>query len=154
MKKLILGTLVMFIASMLISQTADDYIEIMRSALKTEKKAIIAEVMQFTEAESEVFWPLYNEYNVELYKIGDKEVKIIKDFAKNMENLNDEKADELWNAFMANNTELLKLQKQYYVKFKKILPAGRVAKYFQAENKIDAIIDYELAAEIPFIETK
>jgi len=154
MKKLILGTLVMFIASMAISQTADDYIEIMRSALKTEKKAIIAEVMQFTEAEAEVFWPLYNEYNTKIYEIGSKEVKIIKDFANNYENMTDEKADELWNAVIANKMEYLKLQKIYYAKFKKILPAGRVAKYFQAENKIDVMIDYELAAEIPFIETK
>ena len=154
MKKLIFGTLVMFIASMAISQTADDYIEIMRSVLKTEKKAIIAEVMMFTEAEAEVFWPLYNEYNTEIYKIGDKQIKVIKDFAKNMDNMTDEKADELWKNYLAVQTEYLKLQKKYYARFKKILPAGKVAKYFQAENKIGAMIDYELAAEIPFIETK
>ncbi len=154
MKKLILGTLVMFFASMAMSQTADDYIEIIRSVLKTEKKVIIAEVMQLTEAEAEVFWPLYNEYNTKIYEIGNREVKIIKDYGKNFENLTNEKADELITAYMKVEADYLKLKKQYYIKFKKILPAGRVAKYFQAENKLNAMIDYEMAAEIPFIETK
>jgi hypothetical protein len=55
---------------------------------------------------------------------------------------------------MAFNQEVLKLEKQYYKKFKKILPAGKAARFFQAENKIETMIDAQLALEIPLIETK
>jgi hypothetical protein len=154
MKKLILGTLFMFIASMAISQTADDYIEILREVLKTEKKAAIAEVMMFSDQESDVFWPLYNEYDAKVYEVQTKRVKIIKDFAENYDNMTDEKADELMTSYMNYRQELLTLNKTYYKKFKKILPLGKAAKYFQAENKIAVLVDFQLATEIPFIETK
>ena len=154
MKKLVLGTLFMFIASMAMSQTADDYIEILREVLKTEKKAAIAEVMMFSDQESEAFWPLYNEYDAKVYEVQTKRVKIIKDFAENYDNMTDEKADELMTSYMNYRQELLTLNKTYYKKFKKILPLGKAAKYFQAENKIAVLVDFQLATEIPFIETK
>jgi hypothetical protein len=154
MKKLILGTVLVFLTSLAFTQTTDDYIEILRSVLKTEKKAAIAEVMQLNEQEGEVFWPLYNEFNEKMYTVQSKRVKIIKDFAANYESMTDLKADELWKSSMNFKQEALTLTKQYYKKFKKILPAGKAAKYFQAENKIATLIDYQLAIEIPMIETE
>ena len=154
MKKTISLLSALLITISLYAQTADDYIEITRSLLKTEKKAAIAETMELSSAESEVFWPLYNEFNEKLYTIQSKRVKIIKDFAENFETLSDEKADELMTSYMGVKQEIMNLNKQYYKKFKKILPAGKAAKYFQAENKIAAIVDFQLASEIPFIETK
>jgi hypothetical protein len=154
MRKLVLAILVVFMGSMAMAQSADDYIEIMRSVLQTEKKAAIADVMMLTDAEAEVFWPLYNEFNEKMYTIQSKRVQIIKDFAESYADLSDEKADELWTSTMDYKHEVLNLTKQYYKKFKKIIPAGKAAKYFQAENKIAALIDAELALEIPMIETK
>lgn len=154
MRKLILGIILLLAGTFVTAQTTNDYMEIGRSVLKTEKKAVIAEIMQLTQQEGEVFWPLYNEYNEKMYVIGDKQVKIIMDYADNFENLSDVKADELWTAAMQVKGEYLKLEKQYYKKFKKILPVGKVAKYFQAENKINNLIDAQLAVEIPMIETK
>jgi len=136
------------------SQTDNDYLEIARDVLKTEKKAAITEVMQLTESESQPFWNLYNEYQGKLYLVQNKRIAIIKDFADNFEQLSDEKADAIWLGVMQYNQELLKLEKMYYKKFKKILPAGKAARFFQAENKIETMIDAQLALEIPMIETK
>lgn len=135
------------------AQTIDDYLEVARDVLNTEKKAVVAEAMTLNDEESGPFWELYNEYNAELYKVHTKRVNIIKNFAANYESMNDEKADELWTNSMAYQTELLKLNKAYYKRFKKILPAGKAALYFQLENKIAALINAELALEIPLVET-
>jgi hypothetical protein len=135
------------------AQTLDDYLEVARDVLNSEKKAVVAEAMMLSDTESAPFWELYNEYNNELYKVHTKRVNIIKDFASNYESMTDTKADELWNNTMAYQSELLKLNKTYYKKFKKILPAGRAALYFQVENKIGALINAQLAAEIPLVET-
>ena len=136
------------------SQTDNDYLEIARDVLKMEKKAAIAEVMQLSDLESTPFWELYNEYQGKLYLVQNKRIDIIQDFADNFEQLTDEKADALWLGAMQYNQELLKLEKMYYKKFKKILPAGKAARFFQAENKIETMIDAQLALEIPMIETK
>ena len=141
------------IISPVFAQSFDDYLEVARDVLHTEKKAVVAEAMMLSDTESAPFWELYNEYNAELYKVHTKRVNIIKDFASNYESMNDEKADALWTSSMAYQNELLKLNKTYYRKFKKIMPAGRAALYFQVENKIAMLINANLALEIPLLET-
>jgi len=147
----VIGLLMMI--SPVFAQSIDDYLEVARDVMHAEKKAVVAEAMVLTDAQSAPFWEMYNEYNAELYKIHTKRVNIIKDFAANYENMTDVKADELWTNSMAYEAELLKLNKTYYKKFKKILPAGKAALYFQVENKIDALINAQIALEIPLVET-
>jgi len=154
MKKTILFIFALFLTISVYSQTTDDYIEVAREVLKTEKKAAIADAMDLTEAENGPFWSLYNEYNFELSKLQNKRINVIKEYAAHFENLSDEKADELWTEAMNYGTQVLKLKKKYYKKFKKILPAGKAARYFQAENKIEALVNAQFALEIPKIETK
>jgi len=152
MKKTMIASMLFLFTLGAFGQTADDYLEVSRSVLKTEKKAAIAEVMELTESESEPFWNLYNEYNNKLYVIQNKRIKAIKEFAENYDNLTDEKVDEIWNLALDFKSESVKLERQYYKKFKKIIPIGKAAKYFQAENKIEALISASLAIEIPMIE--
>lgn len=154
MKKIIflISACVLSIASF--AQTDNDYLEIARDVLKTEKKAVIAEAMELTEAESQSFWTLYNEYQGKLYLVQNKRIAIINDFAENYENITDEKADELWINTMKYKQEVLNLKKTYYTKFKKILPAGKAARFMHVENKIETMINAQLAAEIPLIPTK
>ena len=155
MKKTVLISLAIIFSSVqLFAQSEDDYIEIVRDVLKTEKKAAIAEVMELSPTESAPFWELYNEYNFELSKVQNQRISLIKDFATHYENMTDEKADELWLGALSFQEQTLKLKKKYYKKFKKIMPAGKAAMYFQAENKIEAMVNASLAMEIPFIETK
>jgi hypothetical protein len=152
--------IILFVAGMILAispvfaQTIDDYIEIARDVFNTEKKAAVAQAMQLSDAESAPFWELYNEYNLEANKVHNQRIALIKDFANNYENLSDEKADELWNGVLSYQLQLLKLKKSYYKKFKKIISPGDAARYFQIENKIEALINASLAAEIPLIETK
>ncbi len=154
MKKSILTISIVILCSMGFAQTADDYIEVAREVLKTEKKAAIMEAMVLTEAESSQFWELYNEFNFELSKVQNMRIKAIKDFADNFENMTDAKTDEIWKNVLTHQQQLLKVKKSYYGKFKKILPAGKAARYFQAENKIEALINARLALDIPLIEAK
>ncbi len=151
MKKTIITLFLCLISISLFAQTENDYIEVVRSVLKTEKKAVIAEVMELTEAESAPFWELYNEYDFELSKVQNIRINAIKEYAKEYGILTDEKADVLWNQVMDFKTASLKLEKAYYKKFKKILPAAKAAKYFQAENKIEAMVAANIAAQVPMI---
>ena len=140
------------VISPVFAQGIDDYIEVARDVLNAEKKAVVAEAMTLSDTESGPFWDLYNEYNAELYKVHTKRVNIIKDFAANYESMSDAKAYDLWTNSKAYQGELLKLNQKYYKKFKKIIPAGKAALYFQLENKIATLINAELALEIPLVE--
>jgi hypothetical protein len=152
MKQFILGFVLLLAGTTLFSQTLDDYMEVQREALKAEKKAIVAEAMQFTDTESEAFWPLYNEYNNKMYVHNTELYKLIKKFAANYELMPHEDAISLWNGAMKVEQDLLNLEKQYFKKFLKILPGRKAMRYFQVESKIKNIIDAELAMEIPLVE--
>lgn len=154
MKKLALVIAIGFLSLQNFAQTENDYLEISRDVLKVEKKAAIAEIMKLTDIESVGFWELYNEYENKNYLIQNKRIAIIKDFADNYENLSAEKADKLLLEAFDYQTEVLKLNKSYYKKFKKIIPVGEAAKLFQALGKIDNLITAQLALEIPLLETK
>jgi hypothetical protein len=152
MKKFILGFFALVAFSFVNAQTTSDYIELVRTQLKAEKKVVVMEVLQLSDAEATVFWPLYDEYNAEMYKIQTKRVQLIKDFAANYENMTSEVADDLVKRMFTIKGELLKLDQSYYKKFKKVLPLTKVATYFQLENKIETLVNAELAVEIPMLE--
>ena len=44
------------------------------------------------------------------------------------------------------------LKAQWVPRFREILPAKKVARFFQLENKMDAVIEYDLATSIPLVE--
>ena len=152
--KRVLFTLVFASFGMLLwAQQSNDYIELMRSVIKTEKKAAISEVMELSTAEADLFWPLYNEYNEKRYVVNTKLVKLIEEYAANYSKMNDELAKEYWTRNMNIDMELLKLEKSYYKKFLKVLNAQKAFRYFQAENKIENLILAQLALDIPLLET-
>jgi len=154
MKKHILFVALFVVANFVTAQSSDDYIELAREILKAEKKAAIAGELDLTDAEITPFWELYNEFNNKLSQVQNKRVALIKEFAQNYESLSGEHADEIMKGYFSYQQELLKLKKSYYGRFKKILPREKAVRYFQLENKIQAIVDAELAAQIPLIETE
>ena len=148
MKKLFLIAFLFSITSVF-AQDVDSYIELLKSDVKTEKKAIITKVMVFTEKESSAFWPIYNEYEYELSKLSDKRIANIKDFAANYDSLSDKKADELIKNSFSFQEDRLSLNKKYYKKFAEVLTPTVAAKYMQLENQIQLVLDISIAANLP-----
>lgn len=134
------------------AQNNNDYLEYSRSILNAEKKAVVSVAMMLSEEQSKVFWPLYNELNEKLFQVESKTYDLIMDYAENFEKVTDEKAYELWTKAISAQEERGKLLSSNYGKFKKVLPAGLMVKYFQVENKIDIMIDAALAMEITLVE--
>jgi hypothetical protein len=148
MKKLLLVAFFFSITSVF-AQDVDSYIELIKSDVKTQKKAIITEVMTFSEMESEAFWPIYNEYEYELSKLSDKRIANIKDFAVYYDSLTNEKADQLIMNSFNFQEDRLSLNKKYYKKFAELLTPMVAAKYMQLENQIQLILDIGIAANLP-----
>ena len=148
MKKLLLISFIISFTSVF-AQDADSYIEILKSEIKTDKKAIITETMQFTEKESSAFWPIYNEFEHELEKLSGKRIANIKDFAANYDSLTDKKADELIKTSFSFQNDRLSLNEKYYKKFAEVLTPIVAAKYMQLENQIQLILDLSIAANLP-----
>lgn len=133
------------------SQQARDGIEVSRAMIQAERRAIVSMNLELTDAESQAFWPVYDEYWVQMKKVRDREVVLIEDFAKHYqyETLTNEKAEEMLKELLSILKDENKLKRKYVNRFMKVLPAKKVLRHFQIENKLDTIINMELAATIP-----
>ncbi len=151
MKKFLM-LIVLFAFTSAFAQDVQSYIELLKSDVQTGKKQIITETMDFTDKESEAFWPIYNEYEHELEKLADKRVANIKDFAANYDNMTDEKANELIKNSFIFLEDRLSLNKKYFNKFAKALTPTVAAKYMQVENAIQLVLDIGIAANLPLFE--
>jgi len=128
-----------------------DTMKLVREKIRADKKLIIAENMQFTESEAKAFWPIYEDYQKKLGKLGDRILKLIEDYAANYLNMSDAAAKKMMDNYLATEKERLKLMQSYLPKFRKVLPDKKVTRYYQLENKIKAVVNYELAKSIPLV---
>ncbi len=151
MKKIfVLFVLIAFTSS--IAQDVQSYIELLKSDVKTGKKEIITEVMEFTDQQSEAFWPIYNEFENQLEKLADKRLANIKDFAANYDIMTDKKADELIKNSFSFLEDRQSLNKKYYKKISKALTPTVAAKFMQVEHAIQLLLDIGIAANLPLFE--
>lgn len=150
MKKVTLTFIASLIAITIYAQNS--YMEIVRSTIKTEKKALIAEVMELSDAENIPFWEVYNEYDEKLYKLNTEYFAVVTDFADNFDNMTNEKATELMNKATKHAVDQAKLEKTYIKKMAKVISPTKTLRFYQAMNKIQAMIDAQMAAEVPLLD--
>lgn len=141
--------LVFFLIPVTLLAQTDDQMQITREAAKANKKLIVSENMNMTEEEATNFWPVYDEYQKAIGALYQKTGEVIKSYAENYDTLTDEKAKSLLNQSIAVQEDRVNLQKSYLPKFNKVLPAKKVTRYYQIENKLDAILRFDLARGIP-----
>ena len=129
----------------------DTDIQLLRSDVQSGKNDIIAHTMQFTDTESAAFWPVYRDYARDQQAIGDERLQVIKDYAKNIDSMDDAKARDMVQRMINVEDKTLNLREDYWPKFMKALGAKRAAKFYQVDNRLTLMINIQLASEIPLI---
>jgi hypothetical protein len=131
-----------------------DEIELTASIINMERKDIISLNMKLSEDEERRFWFLYNDYRLTMNEVGKRKTKLITDYADrvNTGNLSDAEALRLLKEFISIERSKLTHKEEYISKFQKVLPLKKVALFFQIENKIDALLNFDLAKVIPLVK--
>ena len=123
----------------------------LRKQLMSDKKKIVVASLPLTDEEAKGFWPIYEDYQKALAQINDRMATMIVAYAKehNAASLTDEKASALLERYVRIEEDEVKLKRQFIPRLAKVLPGRKVARYIQIENKIRAIVKYEIAGEVP-----
>mgnify|MGYP001814976629 FL=1 len=145
-------TLIGFVGSAAAQDKPADNMDLVKEKIRTDKKLFIATNMQLTESEANAFWPVYEAYQADLAKLRDREIKLIEEFAAKFETMSDDAAKKLLNDSLSIDSDHQKLRQSYLSKIRGVLPDKKVARYYQLENKIDAVLEYEMAKRIPLVE--
>jgi hypothetical protein len=132
------------------AQTAmDEQIALARQSAHTDRKVLIMGNMHFTSDESAEFWPAWKEYRAAVSANGDRMLALIRDFAEHYEEMTDQKASELLTDSFSIKMQNLVIKQKFAKEINKFLPTQKVMRIIQIENKLDAAIQMQMAAEIP-----
>jgi hypothetical protein len=131
-----------------------DNMQILRDKIKADKKLVVATNMELTETEAKGFWPIYDEYQKDLQKINRRIANLLDSYAADFRSktLTDDKAKKLIDEAIAIEQAEANLKSTYAPKLSKVLPVKQVARYLQIENKIRAVVKYDLAQGVPLVK--
>lgn len=154
MKRLFVFVLTTVFAINVNAQDTPKLDSIMVSNMKAEKRILIKNVVDLTEKEALEFWPLYDEYTEKKFAISKGLNDLVMDNIDKLDNLTNDEAEDIWEKKIDFDKKNNKLERKYFKKMLRVLPAGKVVRYFQAESKIKSMINAEMAIEVPLINQK
>ena len=110
--------------------------------------------MVFTEQEDKFFWSVYADYEKEMDNVYRQKFQLLKEFQQGNEGhtITDDSANQMLDRFLGLENQMLSIKQSYLPKFRSILPGKKVARFYQIDNKLDAIVDHELAIKVVLIQ--
>jgi len=129
-------------------------LQVLVETLRANRAGLVAVNLGLSAEEAAKFWPIYARYQKDLAVPGDRMAAIVEDYIENFRTLPDDKALQLVEGYTAAEAERLEIRSAYMAEMAKVLPGRTVARFFQIENKMDAVLRYDLAATIPVIDEK
>ena len=127
--------------------------ESVHAKLKADKKLIVTQYMHLTPAEAKKFWPVYEAYQQDLYKIDQRLRQFLQSYAADYrtQSLSDDKAQQLLDAWIAIENDDATRRASYVPKVLQALPPKKAARYLQIENEYRILLKYDLAALVPLV---
>ncbi len=125
-----------------------------RVAIEAKKKLQIAKNMQFTKQQDKAFWALYSEYERDLDSVYRDKFDLVQEFknANSARRVTDQHANQYLQSFFEIENRKLLIKQGYIERFQDILPGKKVTRFYQIDNKLDAIINHELAIKVNLLE--
>jgi len=131
----------------------DQDIQLLRGDIRSQKKEIVAANMNLTPDEATKFWPIYDQYTAEVAKIGDTRVALIKEYAQSYSTITDAQANDFMKRAAAIDQQFNATRSKYVPLFEKVISAKKTALWFQIDRRLDLLINLQLAANIPVVNT-
>lgn len=132
----------------------DQDVALLRQDVRSKKKQLIAANLTLTDTEATKFWPVYDQYTAELTKLGDQKYALIKEYAQGYGTLSNEQALSLINRSLALDEQIAQLRMKYVPIVNKVLPGTKTATFFQMDRRISALLDVQLASQIPLVQSQ
>lgn len=148
------GLIALVLLSLSTAAVANDALADGRAMIQVERQEMFRAELHMTENEAEMFWPIYSTYREEYDGIMRRYGEMIVDYVRRYDDadLSDEYADEMIETYFGIKEELLQVQLQFLPKFRDALPALKVARFYQLENRFNTEIDAQLATVVPLVD--
>jgi hypothetical protein len=133
------------------AQAPEEQIQVARGALKADRKATVAEAMQFTGDEGKAFWPLYEQYRADMDQRGDELLKLVKEYAQLYPNVPDDRAKVILKELGSLELKRVETRNWYIKKMEKVLSPAKTLRFAQVDTRLDLAVRLLVAANIPLV---
>jgi len=126
-----------------------------REIISNQRFDLVKQYMGLTAFEEKQFLGVYNRYRDAMKPISDAQTKLVTDYVTAYTNnkLTDKLADHFTRSMFDLAGKKLTVRKKFVSEFQVFLKPRPVARFMQLENKLDAIMSYDLARKIPLVPT-
>jgi len=125
-----------------------------RVLLGEDREAYIRENLPLGTEEGRIFWPLYERYRDDVGYVIDRAIILFEELALRYPTLTDVDADELLDEALAVQQEEVDVRTKWARRMREDLPARTVARFFQLESQLSALVKAEIADSMPLVKTE
>ncbi len=135
-------------------ETPEQFTQRVISGVEKQRKGVIAQNLHLTKEEEAAFWNVYANYRDQMVHAITLGAAVITDYAEayNNQSLSDKGAINLTNRYLNAMGKQIKIKKSFVKKFKKVLPAKKVARFYQVDYRLDQLVRMQTASGIPLVE--
>lgn len=151
MKQYILIAIALFIVSLAYSQSDDD-VNFIQELFGMEKKQVVADFVEPSEAQNEIFWKIYDEYETKRRELGKQRLELLKLYAEEYLTMTAEQADEWTRSVIDLQKKTDALIVSYYGMIKKDTDGLLATQFYQIENYILTYIRMHVLQDVPFVK--
>jgi len=112
-----------------------------REKVKAHRVAFLTDQLSLTSEEAQKFWPVYNEYEAKMEEhLRDYREELPGTPPPDIEILSDQEITKLLNEEIDREMQRVKIKKEYYDKFRKVLSDRKVLRLLQAEKEFRKVL--------------
>jgi len=137
------------LAAAAVAQTVSDTLEVSRQAVENQRRILVAGALPLTDAEADAFWPLFDAYERERRPLDERANKQVADFLAQSATLTDAQAKAMVDEALAIDEGRLRVRRTWLGRMAKAIPPRKLARFFQIDNKLDAVVRADVARQIP-----
>ncbi len=139
-------------AAQQVGGNAVDNAEVLIARMQADKRALVLENLGLSDAEVRVFAPLYDEYQKDRKLLFERGAELLSKYASNYDTMTDDAAKGILKDWFKQRDDRSALVQKYAKRMVKVLPAGKVLRWVQIENKLDTVIDMQAVRNLPLVQ--
>ena len=129
-----------------------DELKMFRFSLRMDKLNFVKQAMALSPEQEGKFLDQYYRYDIELKKLNDERLSIIKEYAANFDKITDKEADKLVKRSFSFRKQRNALLEKYYGKIAKATSKVIAARFLQVESVLQGTSDVAIGSSIPLME--
>jgi len=130
------------------AQVSDETI-LTYEVLTEDYDGLIREAMALTPEQWKAFEPVFSDYKAAMHPVFEKRIALIKEFIKRKGVLTDSDARMALQTILDVERDEWLVQRDFQREFLEVIPAAKVVRFWQVENRMMVILMSGIAKDIP-----